>query len=173
MYVVNAVQAKERQDPGYVPKRLAIPGEKQQEPAAAKTGEAAGAAGKNGVSLTISEEAYLQQMYQEQLEAGKQEAEAFKDMAKIMEVARRIANGDKVPPEDEKKLMEFNPDLYQAAKAAAIVNAHKKHKEYDSLFEEDEDGCTKEKLRALEQESSESAEGTQDAEAAEPASPSV
>ncbi len=35
-------------------------------------------------------------------------AEQAKEMNKIMLVARRIMRGDKVPPKDEKKLMEFD-----------------------------------------------------------------
>lgn len=45
--------------------------------------------------------------YWEQLEASKEAKSAFEDMAKIMEIARRISRGDKVPAKDEKKLMEF------------------------------------------------------------------
>lgn len=94
----------------------------------------------------------LQEQMQEQKEAADREAEAFEDMGKLMEIARRIANGDRVPAEDEKKLMEFNADLYQAAKAAAIVNADKKHKDYDSMFEEEEESDKREKLRDLNKE---------------------
>lgn len=103
---------------------------------------------EQGVNLTISEEAKAR--YLEQLEAGDEAADAVADLAKIMEIARRIANGDKVPATDEKKLMEFNSDLYQAAKAAALVNTEKNHKEYDSLFDEEEEGVTKDKMRNLE-----------------------
>ncbi|MCM1183860.1 MAG: hypothetical protein NC337_10850 [Roseburia sp.] len=92
--------------------------------------------------------------YEEQREANNQSAKTAQDFAKVMEIARRIANGDRVPGTDEKKLMEYNSDLYQAAKAAAIVSANKKeHKEYDALFkEEKKDGRSM--LRALERETS-------------------
>ncbi len=55
-----------------------------------------------------------------------------------METARRIAAGDKVPAQDEKKLMDYNYKLYLSAKNAAILNEMKEHKEYDSLWEDDE-----------------------------------
>lgn len=53
-------------------------------------------------------------------ESAKQQGEAMKDyyrdMAKVMEVARRLMKGDIVPSTDEKKLMEYNDKLYQMAK---------------------------------------------------------
>lgn len=42
--------------------------------------------------------------------------EAAEDMAKCLEIARRISRGDKVPAQDEKKLMDFNMEIYQIAK---------------------------------------------------------
>lgn len=77
-------------------------------------------------------------------ESARQQGEAMEDyaveMSKIMEVARRIASGAKVPYQDEKKLMEYDGDLYQAVKNAAALNKmmDKKQKEYDSLWEDEE-----------------------------------
>lgn len=94
---------------------------------------------KRGVTLEISDN--LKEMYQRQLEAAKESAKAagegMNELAKIIEISRRISNGDKVPPSDEKKLMEYDSGLYQAAKAAAMLHADEKHKEYGSLFEEE------------------------------------
>lgn len=77
-------------------------------------------------------------------EAAKQQGEAMQeygeDVAKCLEIARRIANGDKVPASDEKKLMDFNMEVYMAAKNMAVMNADKKHREYESLWEEKEEG---------------------------------
>ncbi len=77
-------------------------------------------------------------------ESAKQQGEAMKEygeeVAKCLEIARRIANGDKVPASDEKKLMDFNMEIYQTAKQMAAMNMDKKHKEYESLWEEEEDG---------------------------------
>ena len=44
------------------------------------------------------------------------------DMAKIMEVARRIGKGAKVPASDEKKLMDYSMEVYLAAKNLAMLN---------------------------------------------------
>lgn len=66
---------------------------------------------------------------------GESMAEAAEDMSKIMLIARRIMQGGKVPPEDEKKLMEFDKDLYLMAKSAGALA--KEHEEYDSLWDED------------------------------------
>lgn len=74
-------------------------------------------------------------------ESLKQQSEDMEDIAvelsKILEVARRISKGDKVPFTDERKLMEYSSDLYQTAKAAGMLIKKKEYKEYDSLWEED------------------------------------
>lgn len=63
--------------------------------------------------------------------------EYVEDLAKIMEVARRIMKGGIVPPEDEKKLMEYSMELYQSAKNIGALA--KEREEYESLWEEDEE----------------------------------
>ncbi len=68
---------------------------------------------------------------------GEAMEEAMADMGKILEVARRIMKGGIVPPSDEKKLMEFSMELYQAAKNIGAMA--KKRDEYDSLWEEEEE----------------------------------
>ena len=76
-------------------------------------------------------------------EVSKQQADAMqeygKEMAKCLEIARRLSRGDKVPLQDEKKLMDFNMEIYQMAKNMAAINMDKEHKEWDSLWEEDEE----------------------------------
>ena len=56
---------------------------------------------------------------------AKQQGEAAKDygeeMGKIMTVARRLMHGDQVPMQDEKKLMEYDKDLYIMAKNAGMM----------------------------------------------------
>ena len=73
------------------------------------------------------------------LAAAKQQgdsmAEAAEEMGRIMLIARRIMQGGKVPPPDEKKLMEYDKDLYLLAKSAGALAT--KHKEYDQLSEEE------------------------------------
>lgn len=107
---------------------------------------------EDGVKLDLSEQAM--DMYLQQLEAQKDSAKAagkaVKELGKLMEIARRIAKGDKVPAKDEQKLMEYSNDLYQAAKMSAMLNRNKKPKKHKSLFEEEENKDQREKLRALE-----------------------
>ena len=80
----------------------------------------------------------LKKMLEQQLESSENMKDGFMEFAKIMEIARRIANGDKVPGKDEKKLLEHNPKLYMAAKAAASLHHNKKPKKYKSLYEDEE-----------------------------------
>jgi len=68
---------------------------------------------------------------------GEAMAEAYEDMGKCIETARRIASGAQVPPSDEQKLMEFSLEMYLAAKNMAM-NMHS-DEEYDSLWEDEED----------------------------------
>lgn len=78
------------------------------------------------------------------MEVAKQQGEAMEeyaiDMAKIMEVARRIMKGGIVPAEDEKKLMEYSMELYQAAMNIGALA--KEREEYDSLWEEEPEEVT-------------------------------
>lgn len=75
--------------------------------------------------------------------ASEQQADAMKEygeeMAKCLEIARRISRGDRVPAQDEKKLMDFNMEIYQMAKEMAVMNMDKKHKEWDSLWGDEEE----------------------------------
>lgn len=110
---------------------------------------------ENGVVVEIT--ANLKEMYQQQLEAAKeaakQTAEGAEELGKILEIARRISRGDKVPASDEQKLAQYDSDLYQMAKASALLHANEKHKRHKSLFE-DENEENKEKLRDLKREKS-------------------
>lgn len=123
--------------------------EQNEEKEAAKQSEET----NSGVVVEISEN--LKEMYQQQLESAKEAADAMgeemRNMAKILEIARRISRGDHVPASDEKKLMEYDKDLYQMAKSSAALNANRKHKKYKSLFEEEE-AEQEEKVRELHRE---------------------
>ena len=63
-------------------------------------------------------------------------SESAADMAKIMEVARRIAKGAKVPRKDEQKLMEYSMELYMTAKNMGSMVKKEEQEEYKSLWEE-------------------------------------
>lgn len=86
------------------------------------------------------ESAYYSYILQLNMDVAKQQGETYKkmaeDQAKAMEIARRIAKGGKVPGTDEKKLMEFNPAMYAMAKSAEIMA--KTHKQYDTIYKDDE-----------------------------------
>lgn len=74
---------------------------------------------------------------------GEQQADAAAeyavDMAKLIEVARRIMRGGIVPAADEKKLMEYSYEMYQTAKnIGALVQSQKKEK-YKSLWGDEEE----------------------------------
>lgn len=61
------------------------------------------------------------------------------DMAKALETARRIANGDIVPAIDEKKLLECSEELYRTAKAAAMLHEMEEHRKDKSLYENEKE----------------------------------
>lgn len=75
--------------------------------------------------------------------AAEQQADAAEDyavnMAKIMEVARRIMRGAIVPASDEKKLMEYSQEVYQTAKSIGAMVQRQKKEKYDSLWGEEEE----------------------------------
>ena len=75
--------------------------------------------------------------------SSKQQGEAMKeynqDLMKIMEVARRLMKGAIVPPTDERKLMEYSMELYQAAKNIGALAKQREKEEYDSLWKDEEE----------------------------------
>lgn len=64
-------------------------------------------------------------------------AEAAEELMKILEVFRRISKGDRVPPSDEQKLLEYNAEMYMAAKNMALMAQNSEGKEHKSLWEEE------------------------------------
>ena len=76
------------------------------------------------------------------MEVAQQQGEAMEeyaiDMGKIMEVARRLMKGAIVPATDEKKLMDYSMELYQAAKNMGALAKQREKEEYDSLWEDEE-----------------------------------
>lgn len=74
---------------------------------------------------------------------AKQQSEAYEDMAedmaKALETARRIANGDIVPARDEQKLLEYDADLYKMAKNAAMLHEMEERRKQKSLYKDAEE----------------------------------
>lgn len=84
--------------------------------------------------------------------AGEKQAQ---DMAKIMTVFRTMAKGDMVPAGDEKKLQEYDADLYQMAKMAQSMAQQAKRKKQASQWDEEEEQAYREKMKKLCDESNE------------------
>lgn len=85
--------------------------------------------------LTEFETAYMNMLNVK--EQGDAVSEAYEDIGKIMEVARRIMRGDIVPVSDEKKLMEYSDELYQAAKNIGELMRQKEREKHKSLWEDE------------------------------------
>lgn len=93
-----------------------------------------------------------------------------KDEAKVMAVYRAMANGDIVPASDERKLQEYDKDLYQAAKMAqSMAQLRAKQaarRQHASQWDEKEEQAYQEKQNKLCEESNEAAlavgKGSQD-----------
>lgn len=90
------------------------------------------------------EEKRMRESYQEQVEAAKEAADAmseeFGDLAKAVEIARRLMHGDIVPQSDEKFLMDFDKDMYLGAKSMQALAQNEDKKKYDSILEDEEEG---------------------------------
>lgn len=61
--------------------------------------------------------------------------EGLKAMRKCQEIARRIMRGDKVPPEDERYLMENDPEGFKLA--LAMRKPKKNPKEWESVLKDE------------------------------------
>lgn len=66
-------------------------------------------------------------------------AEKAENDAKCIEIARRIARGDKVPQKDEEKLLEFSAEMYQIAKNMAVMAKKDKPEEHESLWDDEDE----------------------------------
>lgn len=163
MKIADISQPKETQDAFYTPKKQTKAYALHAKASAAgqddgKAGEAGINTEEDGATVAISaeglglaqkeneentsmQEAIEKKIYQEMLEKANEAAEAqgegFADLAKALEIARRILNGDIVPAQDEQFLMEFNSEIYMRVKSMAKVKEDPK--EYDTLMEEEED----------------------------------
>ena len=62
---------------------------------------------------------------------------SLKTMDRCRKIASRIMKGDKVPPQDERYLMETDPDGYKLAIACRVPK--EKPKEWESILEDEEE----------------------------------
>lgn len=86
----------------------------------------------------------LEQMREAEKQAEKS-GKKFTDCGKLLKIAMRIMNGDKVPMADRKKLAEEMPDLYKQAILMRRLD-NDKPKKYKSEYEDDKDKTTVEKM---------------------------
>ena len=86
----------------------------------------------------------LEQMREAEKQAEKS-GKKFTDYGKLLKIAMRIMNGDKVPMADRKKLAEEMPDLYKQAILMRRLDNDKPNK-YKSEYEDDKDKTTVEKM---------------------------
>ncbi|MCR4744150.1 MAG: hypothetical protein K5894_02845 [Lachnospiraceae bacterium] len=68
---------------------------------------------------------------------GEAISESLKEEQKLLKIALRIMKGGKVPAQDEDKLAQGNPAMYQMAKNVAAMKKDKENKEYDSVDKDD------------------------------------
>lgn len=80
-------------------------------------------------------------------------AKALKKMLKCQKIAARIMAGDKVPPEDEKYLMDNDPESYKLA--IAMRKPKEDPKEYDSVLDDEDREGGAESTEAMEPETPE------------------
>ena len=155
MLITNVTQTKENRNISIASASATYAQTAKQEKTKSQVSEAQTQSAEAGATVSISAEgldlsqgsviqkdAYEQYLYQEMMESEKENAEAmsegFGDMAKALEIARRIMDGDMVPQEDEKFLMEYDSELYMRVKSMA--RPKEDPKEYDSLLEDEEEG---------------------------------
>ena len=96
-------------------------------------------------------------MMQSEMATSKANSEAEKkhaeDQAKAMTVYRNMAKGDIVPPGDERRLMEYDKDMYQFAKTAQMMAQVAERKKHKSEWDEEEERKYQEKQNKLNEES--------------------
>jgi hypothetical protein len=69
-------------------------------------------------------------------EAGQGMAESMRQKMIALKIAMRISNGDNVPREDHRFLMEFDAGLYNQAVNMGVIARNNNPEDYDSLLEE-------------------------------------
>ena len=86
-------------------------------------------------SAILAQQAAEQSARSAEQQAGAMKHDA-KSMAQAIEIARRIAAGGQVPPQDEEFLMNYSQEMYLSAKMMALMA--EEHEKHDTVLEEDE-----------------------------------
>lgn len=81
----------------------------------------------------------------------------IKDQTKVMAVYRAMVKGNIVPPGDERKLQEYNSELYQAAKMLQSMAQQAEREKQKSQWDEKEEKAYDAKKKELNAESNEAA----------------
>ncbi len=74
----------------------------------------------------------------EQQEQAKDEGDKFRDYGKLLKIAMRIMNGDRVPLKDKRVLAEAMPDLYRQAELMKRTD-NNRPKKYKSEFKDEKE----------------------------------
>ena len=90
---------------------------------------------QNELSVSISQ---MKTELENSRKAGKAQAEETENKLKMLEIARRLQHGDKVPSQDERALMEYDDKLYQISKQIGLMKQLEERKEYDTLLDDEE-----------------------------------
>lgn len=104
---------------------------------------------KEGLSLLAKEnqeKLMVAQTALEGLERQEEQGNPYEDYTRAMKIALNMMRGKRVPPQDEKFLMQFDDELYQAAKNVQMMKELKEDAESEL---EDEDEELQQKIRKL------------------------
>lgn len=118
------------------------------------TGRVPNRAGRDKTAWSQAALSFLQEVNRQDLEKQRKLLEAkqrgggeldmleksLKVMDKCRKIASRIMRGDKVPPQDERYLMECDPDGYKLA--LACRKPKEKPKEWESVLDEEDCGSS-------------------------------
>lgn len=77
------------------------------------------------------------EQFREQQKQAQEQSKKMNDYGKLLKVAMRIMNGDKVPYQDKRALMEKMPDLYKQSEMFKRTN-NKRPIKYKSEFKDED-----------------------------------
>ena len=116
---------------------------------------------KEGLSLLAQEnqeKLMVAQTALEGLERQEEQGNPYEDYTRAMKIALNMMRGKRVPPQDEKFLMQFDDELYQAAKNVQMMKEIREDAESEL---EDEDEDIRQKIRKLALDDADSGQATE------------